>query len=247
MARFERLHVYQTLLNDGLMPLFHHASPDVALKVVEALYRAGCRTFGFTNRLDGAVEVFSVLVAKAAESCPEMIIDVSAVEDPMMAALFISRGASFVDGPSLSIETARLCNRHKIAYIPGCGSVTEIALAEEYGAEIIRVFPGNAVGGPDFIKAILQPRPWSKLMPSGGIGVDRDNLTAWFRAGAAMVGMGSALTPNMWVDRGDFDSITNAAAQTLAHIRSVRRPTGMLGGAAATSTGTVPVVKPTGS
>lgn len=244
MARFERLHVYQTMLNDGLMPLFYHASPDVALKVVEALYRAGCRTFEFTHRLDGAVEVFSALMSKAAEVCPEMIIGVGAVEDPEIAALYLSRGANFVNGPSLSIETARLCNRRKVAYIPGCGSVTEIALAEEYGAEIVKVFPGNAVGGPEFIQAVLAPRPWSKMMPSGGIGVDRDSLTAWFRAGAALVGMGSALTPKMWVERGDFDSITNAAAQALAHIRSVRRPTGLLNSASTTSTSTVPIVKP---
>jgi 2-keto-3-deoxy-phosphogluconate aldolase (EC 4.1.2.14) len=121
-------------------------------------------------------------------------------------------------------------------------------LAEEYGAEIIRVFPGNAVGGPDFIKAILQPRPWSKLMPSGGIGVDRDNLTAWFRAGAAMVGMGSALTPNMWgrSRRLRLDHQRGRANTGRISAACGARP-GMLGGAAATSTGTVPVVKPTGS
>src|SRR5690606_11184526 len=137
-------------------------------------------------------------------------------------ALFIAHGANFVVGPNFNAEVARLCNRRKIAYIPGCGSVTEIAEAEEWGVEIVKVFPGNAVGGPDFIKAVLGPRPWSRLMPTGGVKAEEADLRAWFDAGVACVGLGGDLVRKSLIDAGDYDTLAASTRAALTTIRTLR-------------------------
>lgn len=222
MARFDRLTVFNTLYADGLVPLYYTPDPGAALKVVQATFAGGCRTFEFTNRGDFAIEVFSQLIKAAAVECPGLILGVGSVDDAPTAALYIAHGANFVVGPSFSADTARLCNRRKIGYVPGCGSVTEIATAEEYGAELIKVFPGNSVGGPGFIKAVMAPRPWTRLMPTGGVSSDEANLKEWFGAGAAAVGMGSNLIKDETVKAGDFETITRLTAEALAMVKKVR-------------------------
>ncbi len=223
MARFDRLTVYNTILQGGLVPLFYHSSPDTARQVAGAIADGGCRALEFTNRGDQAVEVFSALIKTCAQANSDLIIGVGSVEDAPTAALFIALGANFVVGPSFDAETARVCNRHKIAYIPGCGTVTEIAVAEEWGVELVKLFPGETVGGPNFVKAVLGPRPWSRLMPTGGVDPEAENLRAWFDAGVACVGMGSKLIRGEWVKSGNFNAIREQAQTALELIRSARK------------------------
>src|SRR5690606_29529268 len=153
---------------------------------------------------------------------PNLIIGVGSVEDAPTAAMYIANGANFVVGPTFNEEVARLCNRRKIPYMPGCGSVNEVALAEEFGAEIVKIFPGDSVGGPGFIKAIRGPRPWTRIMPTGGVSLDEDNLRGWFSAGAACVGMGSNLVRKDLLQAGNFDAIRENTAAALATIRKLR-------------------------
>jgi len=222
MARFDRLTVYNTMLEDGLVPLFYHSDLETAKKVAGALSAGGGRVLEFTNRGDFAIEVFTPLIKHCAQAHPTLIVGVGSVEDAPTAALYIAHGANFVVGPNFNEEVARLCNRRKIAYIPGCGSVTEIAQAEEWGAEIIKIFPGTAVGGPGFVKDVRGPRPWTRLMPTGGVSPDEANLRSWFSAGVAAVGMGSNLVRKEWVQAGDFAAIEETMRRTLALIRKIR-------------------------
>lgn len=222
MARFDRLTVYNTMLEDGLVPLFYHSDLETAKKVAGALSAGGGRVLEFTNRGDFAIEVFVPLIKYCAQAHPTLIVGVGSVEDAPTAALFIAHGANFVVGPNFNEEVARLCNRRKIAYIPGCGSVTEIAQAEEWGAEIVKMFPGTGVGGPGFVKDVRGPRPWTRIMPTGGVSPDEVNLRAWFSAGVAAVGMGSNLVRKEWVQAGDFAAIEETMRRTLALIRKIR-------------------------
>jgi 2-dehydro-3-deoxyphosphogluconate aldolase/(4S)-4-hydroxy-2-oxoglutarate aldolase len=176
----------------------------------------------FTNRGDFAIDVFSALVKYAAQHLPDFIIGIGSVEDAPTAALFIAQGANFVVGPNFNPEIARLCNRRKIAYMPGCGSVSEISTAEEYGAEIVKLFPGGSVGGPDFVKAVLGPRPWSRIMPTGGVKAEAANLKDWFNAGVCCVGMGSDLVRKAWLDSGDYAALTALTRSTLDTIKGIR-------------------------
>ena len=222
MARFDRLTVLNTVLADGMVPLFFEADPQTAIRITEALYAGGSRVLEFTNRGDFAIDVFGAVVRHAAEHLPEMMIGAGSVEDAPTAALFIAQGASFIVGPNLNPELARLCNRRKIAYMPGCGTVTEIATAEEWGVEIVKVFPAGAVGGPDFIKQVLGPRPWSRMMPTGGVKNDEADLRRWFDAGVVCVGLGSDLVRKQWIASGDYDALTASTRAALDTIRAIR-------------------------
>ncbi len=222
MARFDRLTVLNTVLEDGLVPLFYHSDLETAKKVAGALAAGGGRVLEFTNRGDFAIEVFSPLIKHCAQAHPTLIIGVGSVEDAPTAAMYIAHGANFVVGPNFNEEVARLCNRRKIAYVPGCGTVNEVTRAEEWGVEIVKVFPGTAVGGPGFIKDMRGPRPWSRIMPTGGVSPDEANLRGWLAAGAACVGMGSQLVRSEWVKAGDFDAIAETVKRTLALIRKIR-------------------------
>lgn len=222
MARFDRLTVLNTMLADGMVPLFYHSDLDTAQQVAAALANGGGRILEFTNRGDFALEVFTSLIKHCAEAHPDLIIGVGSVEDAPTAALYIANGANFVVGPTFNEEVVRLCNRRKIPYMPGCGTVNEIAQAEEWGVEIVKAFPGSAVGGPGFIKAVRGPRPWTRIMPTGGVSPDEANLRAWFEAGAACVGMGSQMIDKQSIQSGDFDGIRQKVADTLALIRAIR-------------------------
>jgi 2-dehydro-3-deoxyphosphogluconate aldolase/(4S)-4-hydroxy-2-oxoglutarate aldolase len=222
IARFDRLTVYNTLLGDGLLPLFNHADAEVARKVAGALAKGGSRLLEFTNRGDGAINVFADLAAHTSKALPDLILGVGSIEDAPTAALFIAQGANFVVAPNFNPEVAKLCNRRKIPYLPGCGTVSEIAAAEEAGVEIIKLFPAEAFDSKAFIKAVLAPRPWTRIMPSGGVSPDEANLRSWFEAGAACVGMGSRIIRSDHIKNGDFAAMETLVRETLTNIRTVR-------------------------
>jgi 2-dehydro-3-deoxyphosphogluconate aldolase/(4S)-4-hydroxy-2-oxoglutarate aldolase len=222
MARFDRMTVLNTMMETGLVPVFYHGNVETVKKIVEACADGGIRVVEFTNRGDQALEVFKELVPYFAKTRPEIILGVGSVVDAPTAALAIAYGANFIVGPMLNPEVARLCNRRKVAYSPGCGTVSEISEAEELGCEIVKVFPGTQVGGPEFIKAVLAPMPWSRLMPTGGVEAEKANITAWVKAGVACLGIGSSLVRKEWVSAGDFTSITATAQQVMGWIKEAR-------------------------
>ena len=222
MARFDRLTVLNTVLADGMVPLFYDGDLERAKATAGALVRGGSRVLEFTNRGDFAIEVFSALAKHAAREYPNLIIGIGSVDDAPTAALFLAHGANFVVGPTLNEEVARLCNRRKVAYMPGCGSLNEAAAAEELGVEIVKLFPGGAAGGPGFVKDLLGPRPWTRLIPTGGVTPEEANLREWFDAGVACVGMGSRLLRSDLIKAGNFDAIAEQTAATLELIRRIR-------------------------
>lgn len=222
MARFMRLDVLNKMVELGVVPVFYQGDVEVAKQIVAACSKGGAKVVEFTNRGDFAYQVFGELVKHFAQADPELILGAGSVSDPGTAALYINNGANFVVGPILNPDVAKTCNRRKIAYSPGCGSASEISYAEELGVEIVKVFPGNSVGGPDFVRAVLGPHPWTRIMPTGGVDATRESIEAWFKAGVACVGIGSHLISRDLVAKGDFDGIAAKVAQVLAWIREVR-------------------------
>jgi len=223
MARFSRLEVLNTIVETGLVPVFYHSDVAIVKKVAEAVAAGGARVLEFTNRGDFAPLVFTELSQYLAKVNPKIILGVGSVVDAPTAALYIASGANFVVGPILNPEVARLCNRRKIAYSPGCGSASEIAQAEELGVEIVKIFPGGSVGGPDFVKAILAPCPWTRSMPTGGVETTKESITAWFKAGITAAGIGSNLIRKDLVAAGNYAAITDKTAEVLSWIREVQR------------------------
>ena len=221
MARFDKQAVMAKMGQTGMVPVFYHKDAEVAKQVVKACYEGGVRAFEFTNRGDFAHEVFAELVKYAAVECPDMALGVGSVVDPATAALYIQLGACFVVGPLFNPEVARTCNRRLIPYTPGCGSITEVGFAQEAGCDLCKVFPGDVLG-PKFVKGLMAPMPWSKLMVTGGVEPTRENLTAWFKAGVYCVGMGSKLFPKEIVAAKDWAAITAKCVETLDYISEAR-------------------------
>lgn len=205
----------------GLVPLFYHNDISTSKKVLRACYNGGARILEFTNRGDYAHEVFGELNKFAEKELPEMILGVGSVTDGGTASLYMQLGANFVVTPVLREDIAVVCNRRKVLWSPGCGSPTEIARAEELGAEIVKLFPGSQLG-PGFIKAVKGPSSWTSIMPTGGVTAEEENLRAWFDAGATCVGMGSKLVTKQHLADKDYDGLQKHVEETLATIKRVR-------------------------
>ena len=223
MARFSRIEVVLKMKETGMIPVFYHAQAEIAKQVLKACYDGGVRVFEFTNRGDFAHEVFGELNKWAAKELPDMMLGVGSVVDAGTASLYIQLGTNFVVSPVLKEEMAIVCNRRKIAWSPGCGSLNDISRAEELGAEIVKIFPGSSVGGPKFVAAVKGPCPWTSIMPTGGVEPTEENLKAWFDAGVTCVGMGSNLFPKEAIAAKDWEKITELCRYALEIIKKVRK------------------------
>jgi 2-dehydro-3-deoxyphosphogluconate aldolase/(4S)-4-hydroxy-2-oxoglutarate aldolase len=222
MARHRRLETLLRMKEIGIVPVFSHGDADVARHVVEACARAGATVVEFTNRADRALAVFSNVEEWCASACPDVVLGVGSIVDSPTAAQYIGAGASFVVGPVLDEETARLCNARKVPYLPGCGTASEIHRAEVLGAEIVKIFPGDAVGGPAFVRSVRGPCPWTDLMPTGGVEPTRESLLAWFAAGIACAGIGSNLITKELLRAKDWAGLTRKVKETLEIASAVR-------------------------
>tara|TARA_R110002124_G_scaffold112530_6_gene266693 strand:- start:7504 stop:8172 length:669 start_codon:yes stop_codon:yes gene_type:complete len=221
MAQYSRIEVATVMKDTGLVPLFFNNDLQVSKKVLKACYDGGARLMEFTARGDFAHEIFGELTKYAIKKLPGMIMGVGSVTDGAAASLYMQLGANFIVTPVLREDIALLCNRRKVLWSPGCGSLTEIARAEELGCEIVKLFPGG-IYGPDFVKAIKGPCQWTNIMPTGGVSPTKENLESWFNAGVTCVGMGSKLITKNEKGAYDFDKITSLVAQSLDIIKEVR-------------------------
>ena len=221
MPTFSRLAVAAKMAEQGLVPLYYHPNVELGKEVLSACYRGGARLLEFTNRGDFAHEVFGALNRYCASELPEMMLGVGSVTDAGTAALYMQLGANFVVTPVLREDIAIACNRRKVLWSPGCGSLTEICRAEELGCEIVKLFPGGTYG-PDFVKNIKGPQPWTSIMPTGGVSPDEANLKAWFDAGVTCVGMGSQMISADVLKERAFERLENRVRDTLALIARLR-------------------------
>ncbi len=221
MARFTRIEVAQKMKEQGMVPLFYHPDEELGKEVLRACYAGGGRLLEFTNRGDYAHEVFGKLNKFCEQELPEMIMGVGSVTDAGSASLYMQLGSNFVVTPVLREDIAIVCNRKKVLWSPGCGSLTEIAKAEELGCEIVKLFPGG-IYGPSFVKAVKAPQPWTSIMPTGGVAPTRENLAGWFDAGVTCVGMGSKMISKDILSNKDFTKLESRVSDTLALIRELR-------------------------
>ena len=222
MAQYSRIQVIQQMEESGMVPLFYHPDIEVAKAVLKACYDGGARLMEFTNRGDFALEIFTDLIKYAIAELPGMILGVGSVTDAASASQYMLAGANFVVTPVYREDIAVVCNRRKVLWSPGCGSLTEIAQAEEMGCELVKLFPGSTYG-PGFVKAIKGPQPWTSIMPTGGVSTEENNLRGWFDAGVTCVGMGSKLISKEILADKDYATLQKNVAATLALISKVRK------------------------
>ena len=218
----DRMTVLTAMMDQGVIPVFYHPDVEVCTKVIQACADGGAKCVEFTNRGEFAAHVFFEVTRHFAKADPSVIMGVGSVVDAPTAGVYIANGAKFVVGPLTNPDIAKLCNRRKIPYSPGCGSATEIGYAEELGCEIVKVFPGGSVGGPDFVKSMLGPCPWTRIMPTGGVDATEESLTQWFKAGVACVGIGSNLITKELLAAKDYAGVERKVGETIALIRKIR-------------------------
>ncbi len=218
----DRMAVLAALMDQGVIPVFYHPDVEVCIRVIQACANGGAKCIEYTNRGEFAAHTFYEVTRHFAAADPSVIMGVGSIVDAPTAGIYIANGARFVVGPLLNPDVARVCNRRKIPYSPGCGSASEIGQAEELGCEIVKIFPGASVGGPEFVKAILGPCPWTRIMPTGGVDCTEDSLRKWFGAGVACVGMGSNLITKELLDKQDYAGIEARVRATVQLIRTIR-------------------------
>ena len=219
MASFTKSEVIKALEATRVVPVFYNPDPETSKNVMKACYEGGVRLFEFTLRGAAAAQVFPQLL-EFSKTLPGMILGVGSVSFARDARKFVKMGANFVVGPQYVPGVCRVCNFHRIAYMPGCGTVSEVGNAQRHGCEVCKVFPGDVLG-PGFVKALRAPMPWSKIMVTGGVKPEKSNLEAWFKAGTTAVGMGSNLFPKEVVAAGEWDKISALCAETLETVRGL--------------------------
>lgn len=221
MAKYSRIEVASVMKETGMVPLFFHDDIELSKQVLKACYDGGARLMEFTSRGDFAHEVFAALNKYALAELPGMIMGVGSVTDAGAASLYMQLGANFIVTPVLREDIAIVCNRRKVLWSPGCGTLTEIAKAEELGCEIVKLFPGD-VYNPGFVKAIKGPCPWTSIMPTGGVTTEESNLKGWFDAGVTCVGIGSQLISADVLKNKDFAGLQAKVSNVLASIKDIR-------------------------
>lgn len=222
MAKFSKVQVIKAMLETGMVPVFYNKDIEVSKNIIKACYEGGVRAFEFTNRGEFAHEVFGELVKWSAKECPELIMGIGSIVDAPTASLYIQLGANFIVGPLFNPDVAKVANRRLVPYAPGCGSVSEVGFAQELGCDICKVFPGDVLG-PNFVKGLKAPMPWSMLMVTGGVKPEEANLKSWFDAGVTCVGMGSNLFPAEVIAAKEWSKVTEMCKTALAIIAKVRK------------------------
>ncbi len=217
----DRLDVFNNVLRHGLVPCFYHVDADTCLEALRIGYENGLRSLEFTNRGVGAYRIFSVMRRYSTQHCPGLALGAGTIGDPATAALYIQEGADFIVSPSLNLSIAPVCHRSRVAWIPGCQTVTEITSAEEAGAELIKLFPASA-GGPGFLKAVQGPLPKTKFLVTGDVTIKRDNLEEWFNAGATAVGLCSQLFKKDWLNARSFLDLGGLIKEVVDTIHQIK-------------------------
>lgn len=218
----KRLDVVLKMREIGAIPLYYNPDIEVMKEVISACYRGGMKIFEFTNRGDMAHELFAELIKWSRVEMPDLILGVGTIVDAGSCSLYIQMGSKFIVSPLLNEEMAKVCNRRKVLWVPGCATASEIGRAEELGAELVKLFPGPTVGGAKFLKAYLGPCPWSNIMPSGGVSPTLENLTEWFGAGAFCVGMGAQLISKEIISNSNYSQLEEVAKDALEIISKLK-------------------------
>ena len=222
MAKHIRSQVLATMKQIGIIPVFYDGDFETVKNIAAACADGGAKCIEFTNRGDRAINVFTQLAEYRDAQRTDIILGVGSVCDAPTAAMYIAAGADFIVAPLLDEETAVLCNKRKIPYSPGCGSLSEVHKAHSLGVDICKMFPGAQVGGPAFVKAVIGPCPWAELMPTGGVSPTKESLAEWFSAGIVCAGMGSKLITKEFVANRDYDGIAKKVADTIELIKQIR-------------------------
>ncbi len=209
------------LPEQGILPLYFDKDPEVSLNVLKALYGAGIRMVEYTNRGAAALENFKKMRDLRDKEMKDLYLGIGTIKNAVMAETYIAAGADYIICPGTIPEVAEAVDKHNMLWVPGCMTPSEIIAAENLGAKLIKLFPGDMLG-PGFLSSIKALFPDLLFMPTGGVSLDRENLEGWFKAGVCAVGMGSKLVSKQLLEAKDYDKIQELTKQAIQTIKEVR-------------------------
>lgn len=175
-----------------VIPVYYNEDGDTCIEVLKATYAGGIRVFEFTNRGGNAAQNFKALLAYRDEHFADMQLGIGTIKTVEQAESYLKLGADFIVSPIVRADLSKVCADHGVLWIPGCMTPTEINFAEELGAPLVKLFPGDTLG-IGFLKAIKPLFPNLKFMPTGGVDVTKENIDNWLNAGVTALGFGSKL------------------------------------------------------
>ena len=217
----QKTEILELIKTQGVLPLFFYKDAEVSIEVLRALYQSGIRTVEYTNRGEAALNNFRKMRAVLDSELKGMYLGVGTIKNAEAAQAFIDAGADYIISPGLVEDAARVADANKMLWVPGCMTPSEIIRAEQLGAKLVKLFPGNILG-PSFLSAIKELFPNLLFMPTGGVEVEKENLSGWFKAGVCAVGMGSKLITKSALENKDYERIKTDTQKSLALIKEVR-------------------------
>jgi len=212
--------ILQSILDQGMLPLFYWDSPAVSVEVTRTLYKAGVRALEYTNRGAAALENFSTMKKTFAVEAPDLYLGIGTVKTAEEATAFVEAGADFIIAPIVNAAVAAVAEQAGLLWIPGCMTPTEIHQAQQLKAAVIKIFPANIVG-PEFVSSIRELFPGQLFIPTGGVELNKDNIRAWFNAGVCAVGMGSKLISKDVLKNEQYEHLYKQTATALQLVREV--------------------------
>jgi 2-dehydro-3-deoxyphosphogluconate aldolase/(4S)-4-hydroxy-2-oxoglutarate aldolase len=213
--------IISVVKEQGVIPLFYHDDANESIAIVDALYNAGIRIVEYTNRGNKAIENFKALLLNRKTKWPELLLSVGTIKTTEAAQRFIDAGADFIICPGVIPEVAKLAHNAGLVWVPGCMTTTEIIIAEQHGAKLVKLFPGSLLG-PSYVSAVKEIFPELMFMPTGGVDVNEDNLSKWFKAGVVAVGLGSKVISKELVIQKDYATIEALAKKALGIVQAIR-------------------------
>jgi 2-dehydro-3-deoxyphosphogluconate aldolase/(4S)-4-hydroxy-2-oxoglutarate aldolase len=211
----------QAIQQQGLLPLFYYEDPQISLEIIRALYKGGVRVFEYTNRGAAALANFKFIKEALKSEMQDLFFGIGTIKNAAQVKEFIAAGADFIVCPIVNPEVAKLTHEAGLLWIPGCMTPTEIDLAQQHQAGIIKLFPANVLG-PDFLSSIRELFQGQLFVPTGGVEIEENNISSWFKAGVCAVGMGSKLVSKSIIEQRDYQKIESLTKKALEIIERVR-------------------------
>jgi 2-dehydro-3-deoxyphosphogluconate aldolase / (4S)-4-hydroxy-2-oxoglutarate aldolase len=213
--------IINVIIEQGMLPLYYHPDATTSLELAQTLYKAGVRVIEYTNRGDNAIDNFKGLVTERDKNMPGLLLGIGTIKTVQDANNFLHAGADFIICPVMIPAVAAVVHKAGKIWIPGCMTVTEIALAEEAGATLIKLFPGNVLGSA-FVAAVKDLFPGLLFMPTGGVDTSKENMESWFKAGVCAVGMGSKLISKKLMEEKQYELLISETKKVMALINDCR-------------------------
>jgi len=211
--------VLNSILSQGMLPLFYYEDAEVSLEITRSLYKAGVRVLEYTNRGKQALENFKVLKKAQKKELTDLTIGIGTIKNISEAEMFMDAGADFIVSPITNPEVAKAVHKQKLLWIPGCMTPTEIYAAQKHGAELIKIFPANILG-PGFVSSVKELFPGLLFIPTGGVEAEAENISSWFHAGVCAVGMGSKLISKDILERRLYDQLYHDTLNVLELVKA---------------------------